>query len=173
MITTTLSVWPTEPPSTSVTAEQPALEGRESTILTCSAHGGRPDTHNLTWTKDDVVLVRGRGTTLNYNALYSFPNPFGRYVCSVESLYSSEEKSVLIKEKGIGNCYDAATSELWQFGFKDLANMLESSFILGPFHSVNVHVDHECLHTMNPYLMTPDVLSGVVQTIHQLFLMFL
>ena len=91
----------------------------------------------------------------------------------MESLYSNQEKSVLIKEKGIGNCYDAATSELWQFGFKDLANMLESSFILGPFHSVNVHVDHECLHTMNPYLMTPDVLSGVVQTIHQLFLMFL
>ena len=93
-----------EPPSTSVTAEQPALEGRESTILTCSAHGGRPNTHNLTWTKDGVVLVRGRGTTLNYNTLYSFPNPFGRYVCSVESFYSSEEKSVLIQEKGIGNC---------------------------------------------------------------------
>lgn len=117
MITTTLSVWPTEPPSTSVTAEQPALEGRESTILTCSAHGSRPDTHNMTWTKDGDVLVRGRGTTLNYNTLYSFPNPFGRYVCTVESLYSSEEKSVLIQEKGIGNCYDTATSELWQFGF--------------------------------------------------------
>ena len=121
VITTTFSVWPTEPPSTSATAEQPALEGRESTILTCSAHGGRPDTHNLTWTKDGVVLARGHGTTLNYSTLYSFPNPFGRYVCTVESLYSSEEKSVLIKEKGIGNCYefyDAATSEtlaIWFF----------------------------------------------------------
>ena len=118
VITTTFSVWPTEPPSTSATAEQPALEGRESTILTCSAHGGRPDTHNLTWTKDGVVLARGRGTTLNYNTLYSFPNPFGRYVCTVESLYSSEEKSVLIQEKGMGNCYDAATSEtlaIWFF----------------------------------------------------------
>ena len=51
--------------------------------------------------------------------------------------------------------------------------MLESSFILGPFHSVNVRVDHECSHTMNPYRMTPAVLSGVVQTIHRLFLMFL
>ena len=94
----------TEPPSTSVTAEQPALEGRESTILTCSAHGGCPDTHNLTWTKDGVVLARGRGTTLNYSTLSSFSNPFGRYVCTVESLYSSEEKSLLIQEKGMGNC---------------------------------------------------------------------
>ena len=90
----------TEPPSTNVTAEQPALEGRESTILTCSVHGGRPDTHNLTWTKDGVVLVSGRGTTLNYNTLYSFPSPFGRYTCTVESLHSSEEKSVLVQEKG-------------------------------------------------------------------------
>ena len=90
----------TEPPSTNVTAELLALEGRESTILTCSAHGGRPDTHNLTWTKDGVVLARGHGTTLNYNTLYSFPNPFGRYTCTVESLHSSEEKSVLIQEKG-------------------------------------------------------------------------
>ena len=91
----------TEPPSTNVTAELLALEGRESTILTCSAHGGRPDTHNLTWTKDGVVLARERGTTLNYNTLYSFPNPFGRYTCTVESLYGTEEKSVLIQEKGI------------------------------------------------------------------------
>ena len=37
--------------------------------------------------------------------------------------------------------------------------MLESSFILGPFHSVNVRVDHECSHTMNPYRMIPAVLS--------------
>ena len=53
------------------------------------------------------------------------------------------------------------TVKHWQSGFKALANMLESSFILGPFHSVNVHVDHECLHTTNPYRMTPGVLSGV------------
>jgi len=80
--------------------KNPALEVQDLTTLTCSAVGGRPDSHNITWTKDGTVVASVHGNTLNYSTRYSFPSPFGTYICTVESLYSREEKSVLIQEKG-------------------------------------------------------------------------
>ena len=91
-----------------ISAEQTALDGGQSTVLTCTADNGIPDAHNLTWIKNGRTLASGRGKSLTYNILYSSQDPYGMYTCLVESLYSTEMTSILIQEKGT-EC--AATGE--------------------------------------------------------------
>ena len=83
----------TEPPSTTATVKNPALEVQDSTTLTCSAVGGCPDGHNITWTKDGIAVASVHWNTLNYSTQYSSPSPFGTHICTVESLYSRGEVS--------------------------------------------------------------------------------
>ena len=89
-----------EPPHVIVSTEKVALSMKETTILTCSAEDGNPDTHTLSWIKDGHTLNSSEGNSLTYNILYYPHNPYGVYTCVVESLYTTEEKSLLIQEEG-------------------------------------------------------------------------
>ena len=65
-------------------------------VITCAALNGTPDVHNITLMKNGSVLetVVG-GNTLTYTVTWS---GLGQYVCEVDSLYSTHQESVVLKE---------------------------------------------------------------------------
>ena len=87
------------PPQVSLQAVPPHPSSDSPVIvITCAALNGTPDVHNITLMKNGSVLetVVG-GNTLTYTVTWS---GLGQYVCEVESLYSTHQESIILKESG-------------------------------------------------------------------------
>ena len=70
----------------------------EGSSLECSVDGGNPSSyhHNITLVKNGTIVIIVRGDHLSYNV----SNMFGVYTCVVESLHSTNNKTLLIPERG-------------------------------------------------------------------------
>ncbi|KAL5502145.1 hypothetical protein EMCRGX_G008869 [Ephydatia muelleri] len=68
-------------------------------VITCAALNGTPDVHNITLIKNGSVLetVVG-GNTLTYTVTWS---GLGQYVCEVDSLYSTDQETFVLKESAM------------------------------------------------------------------------
>eukprot|EP00731_Ephydatia_muelleri_P005965 Em0003g213a len=67
-------------------------------VITCAALNGTPDVHNITLMKNGSVLETVVGSnTLTYTVTWS---GLGQYVCEVDSLYSTHQESIILKESG-------------------------------------------------------------------------
>ena len=70
----------------------------EGSSLECSVGGGNPSSyhHNIKLVKNGSIVMIVRGDHLSYNV----SNMFGVYTCVVESLHSTNNKTLLIPERG-------------------------------------------------------------------------
>ncbi|KAL5502156.1 hypothetical protein EMCRGX_G008880 [Ephydatia muelleri] len=88
------------PPQVSLQAVPPHPSSDSPVIvITCAALNGTPDVHNITLMKNGSVLetVVG-GNTLTYTVTWS---GLGQYVCEVDSLYSTHQESIVLKESAM------------------------------------------------------------------------
>ena len=70
-------------------------------VITCAARNGTPDVHNITLMKSGSVIASTiGGNTLNYTVPVTMDG-LGQYVCEVNSLYSTQQKSLVLRGSGM------------------------------------------------------------------------
>ena len=69
----------------------------ERVEIMCSAVDGNPDVHHLMLTRNDTTLASVYQST---SVTYSVKNVYGSYSCTVQSLYSTTMKKIILREKG-------------------------------------------------------------------------
>lgn len=71
---------------------------KESSVH-CTVNGGKPSSylHNIMLIKNESTVIQAQGDHLSYNISLDM---FGVYTCIVESLHSTDNKTLLIPEKG-------------------------------------------------------------------------
>ena len=70
-------------------------------VITCAALSGTPDVHNITLMKSGSVIASTiGGNILNYTAPVT-RGDLGQYVCEVNSLYSTQKKSLVLRGSGM------------------------------------------------------------------------
>jgi hypothetical protein len=90
-----------EPPSQVNISSLYFAETGLCTQLVCTATGGVPDSHNITLfhSTNDQQLATSIGNELQ--SYIDLCNLIGEFICTIESLYGTEQVSLLLYEKGI------------------------------------------------------------------------
>ena len=77
------------------------------TQLVCTSTGGVPDSHNITLfhsNQDQQLLATSMGNRLQSHMIDPY-NYLGEFICTVESLYGTEQVSLLLYKKGMISNY--------------------------------------------------------------------
>ena len=90
----------TEPASVFIQASKSTLSDSENTTLSCTADGGFPPASNISWVKNGRIIFRTSSNQLTINVTANDVNPFGQYVCMVNTSVTTLQYDLLLKERG-------------------------------------------------------------------------
>ena len=81
-------------------ADKLILESNETALLNCTAIGGYPPFHTVSWLKNGRIIAQKEGSVLIIGTDTVRPTPYGEYSCLVNNSVSTVEKVLAVKERG-------------------------------------------------------------------------
>ena len=89
-----------EYPEILVQADKPTLDKSETAVLNCTAIGGYPSFHSVSWMKNGRQIAQREGSVLIISTDTVQPTPYGEYTCLVNNSLVTVEKTLVMREEG-------------------------------------------------------------------------
>lgn len=81
-------------------ADKPTIDINETAILNCTASGGYPPIHTVSWIKNGRLLEKSEGSTVLISTDGVYPTQYGEYTCQVNNSVITVEKTLVITAQG-------------------------------------------------------------------------